>query len=188
MKSIEALYKLNRMTLKEEDIPDIDYDLEVDSNLDGPDRGIETGVAGLLLDQIAKVAQNINDYNMMRANLEDYPEIDELIKDLADQENENLGKLQSALKSISPNAELIMNGAVEAEADFPLDEKLLNEKTAILDDNDKEFYATYFVGEALEKSNTFKPIEDVVVNQYQNIVKFTIEDDRFSANINIVKE
>lgn len=302
MKSIEALYKLNRMTLNE-DIPDIDYDLEVDSDLDGPDRGIETGVAGLLLDQISKVAQNINDYNMLRANLEDYPEIDELIKDLADQENETLGKLQSALKSISPNAELIMNGAVEAEADFPLDEdfdnsnpyeihiflnsataerrplspedvddfivenpsseeeffeiledlgvvdladirtekelidwlegqdygfgdpiiykvifkgatiyddsdyfeqlqqelsnfegdfpldeKYLYEKNAVLDDNDKEFYATYFVGEALEKSNTFKPIEDVVVNQYQNTVNFTIEKERFSANISIVKE
>lgn len=115
-----------------EPLEDIKYDLDVEQDFEGPDLGVETGVSGLLLDQIAKVAQNINDYNMMRANLERYPEIDELIQSLADQENETLGKLQSALKSISPNAELIMNGAVEAEADFPLDENYRTEHEADL--------------------------------------------------------
>ena len=113
-------------------LEDISYSLEVEQDLEGPEIGVETGVSGLLLDQISKVAQNINDYNMLRANLEDYPEIDELIQSLADQENETLGKLQSALKSISPNAELIMNGAVEAESDLdpgsPIDEALDEKK------------------------------------------------------------
>ena len=109
-----------------EPLEDVSYNLEVEQDYEGPELGEETGVAGLLLDQISKVAQNINDYNMMRANLEGYPEIDELIQSLADQENETLGKLQSALKSISPNAELIMDGAVETESEMdpgsPIDE------------------------------------------------------------------
>lgn len=118
--------KIRKLMEANEPLEDVSYSLEVEQDFDGPDVGVETGVSGLLLDQISKVAQNINDYNMMRANLEEYPEIDELIQSLADQENETLGKLQSALKSISPNAELIMNGAVEAESELdpgsPVDE------------------------------------------------------------------
>ena len=133
--------KIRKLMEANEPLEDVSYSLEVEQDFDGPDVGVETGVSGLLLDQISKVAQNINDYNMMRANLEGYPEIDDLIQSLADQENETLGKLQSALKSISPNAELIMNGAVEAESELdpgsPIDEAVENKqsKSSILSFN-----------------------------------------------------
>lgn len=110
------------------DIPNVDYKLDTELELKGPEPGEDVGVSGLLLDLIGDVAKNINDYNQLQANLENYPEIAELIKDFADDENMKLGKIQTALKTISPNAEYIMNGAVEAEEEMdpgsPLDESL----------------------------------------------------------------
>lgn len=108
------------------DIPKVEYELDTNIDLEGPQSGEDVGVSGLLLDLIGDIAKNINDYNQMQANLENYPEIAELIKDFADDENVKLGKIQSALKTISPNAEYIMNGAVEAEQEMdpgsPIDE------------------------------------------------------------------
>ena len=115
------------------DIPNVDYKLDTELELKGPEPGEDVGVSGLLLDLIGDVAKNINDYNQLQANLENYPEVAEMIKDFADEENMKLGKIQSALKTISPNAEYIMNGAVEAEQEMdpgsPIDESLrrLNE-------------------------------------------------------------
>lgn len=110
------------------DIPDVEYQLDTNIELEGPDHGEDVGVSGLLLDLIGDIAHNINNYNQMELNLENYPEIAEMIKDFADEENIKLGKIQSALKTISPNAEYIMNGAVEAEQELdpgsPIDESL----------------------------------------------------------------
>ena len=110
------------------DIPNVDYKLDTELELKGPEPGEDVGVSGLLLDLIGDVAKNINDYNQLQANLENYPEVAEMIKDFADEENMKLGKIQSALKTISPNAEYIMNGAVEADQEMdpgsPIDESL----------------------------------------------------------------
>lgn len=118
-----------KITLNEDiffDVPEVEYQLDTNIELEGPKPGEDVGVSGLLLDLIGKVASDINELNQLQSNLENYPEISELIKDFADDENEKLGKIQSALKTISPNAELIMNGAVEAEQEMdpgsPLDE------------------------------------------------------------------
>lgn len=108
------------------DIPKVEYKLDTNIDLEGPQSGEDVGVSGLLLDLIGDIAKNINDYNQLQANLENYPEVAEMIKDFADEENMKLGKIQSALKTISPNAEYIMNGAVEAEQEMdpgsPIDE------------------------------------------------------------------
>ena len=127
---------MKKMRLNEDvflDMPDVDYKLDTELELKGPEPGEDVGVSGLLLDLIGDVAKNINDYNQLQANLENYPEVAEMIKDFADEENMKLGKIQSALKTISPNAEYIMNGAVEADQEMdpgsPIDESLrrLNE-------------------------------------------------------------
>lgn len=122
----KKLFKLNEDLFV--DVPEVEYQLDTNIDLEGPEPGEDLGVSGLLLDLIGDIAKNINNYNQMQANLENYPEIAELIKDFADDENAKLGKVQSALKTISPNAEYIMSGAVEAEEEMdpgsPLDESL----------------------------------------------------------------
>lgn len=74
----------------------------------------EVGVSSLILDAIANSAKTIDQYNIMKAN-SDTPELIPVIDDIISNENFTLGKLQSMLKVISPNAENIMNGAVSAE-------------------------------------------------------------------------
>lgn len=110
------------------DVPEVEYELDTNIDLEGPQPGNDVGVSGLLLDLIGDIAKTINNYNQLQADLKDYPEIAEVIKDFADDENVKLGKVQSALKTISPNAEYIMNGAVEADQELdpgsPLDESL----------------------------------------------------------------
>lgn len=118
------------------DVPEVEYELDTNIDLEGPQPGNDVGVSGLLLDLIGDIAKTINNYNQLQADLKDYPEIAEVIKDFADDENVKLGKVQSALKTISPNAEYIMNGAVEADQELdpgsPLDESL-NEADEALD-------------------------------------------------------
>ena len=102
-----------------ETIPDTDAEIEVPEEvLEGPQTEEEQGVASLILDAISNSANTIQMYNAIIANCTDEEIIDSLNEILVD-ENRIMGKLQSILQKVSPNAEEIMNGAIE---DSGLDE------------------------------------------------------------------
>lgn len=104
-----------------ETIPDTDAEIEVPEEvLEGPQTEEEQGVASLILDAISNSANTIQMYNAIIANCTDEEIIDSLNEILVD-ENRIMGKLQSILKKVSPNAEEIMNGAIE---DSGFDESL----------------------------------------------------------------
>ena len=96
-----------------ETIPDADAEIVVpDEVLEGPQTEEEQGVANLILDAISNSANTIQMYNAIIANCTDEEIIDSLNEILVD-ENRIMGKLQSILQKVSPNAEEIMNGAIE---------------------------------------------------------------------------
>ena len=102
-----------------ETIPDTDAEIEVPEEvLEGPQTEEEQGVASLILDAISNSANTIQMYNAIIANCTDEEIVDSLNEILVD-ENRIMGKLQSILQKVSPNAEEIMNGAIE---DSGLDE------------------------------------------------------------------
>lgn len=96
-----------------ETIPDTDAEIEVPEEvLEGPKTEEEQGVANLILDAISNSANTIQMYNAIIANCTDEEIVDSLNEILVD-ENRIMGKLQSILQKVSPNAEEIMNGAIE---------------------------------------------------------------------------
>ena len=96
-----------------ETIPDADAEIVVpDEVLEGPQTEEEQGVANLILDAISNSANTIQMYNAIIANCTDEEIVDSLNEILVD-ENRIMGKLQSILQKVSPNAEEIMNGAIE---------------------------------------------------------------------------
>ena len=84
--------------------------------LSGPPVGPEAGLAALLIDAINGEWETINEYNTLAINAreEGYHEIAAIIDELNTEENKHVGQLQQALKLLSPNAEAIDQGAVEA--------------------------------------------------------------------------
>lgn len=96
------------------EVPEAEAPVVLDTPQRGPETPQEVGESSLLLDAIATTAQNIDNYNVIKVNMTD-PDMIKVMEDIADMENYKLGKLQSLLKMVSPNAESIMNGAVEAE-------------------------------------------------------------------------
>lgn len=104
-----------------ETMPDADAEIVVpDEVLEGPQTEEEQGVANLILDAISNSANTIQMYNAIIANCTDEEIVDSLNEILVD-ENRIMGKLQSILQKVSPNAEEIMNGAIE---DSGLEESL----------------------------------------------------------------
>lgn len=96
-----------------ETIPDADAEIVVpDEVLEGPQTEEEQGVANLILDAISNSANTIQMYNAIIVNCTDEEIVDSLNEILVD-ENRIMGKLQSILQKVSPNAEEIMNGAIE---------------------------------------------------------------------------
>lgn len=96
------------------EVPEAEAPVVLDTPQRGPETPQEVGESSLLLDAIAATAQNIDNYNVIKVNMTDSDMV-KVMEDIADMENYKLGKLQSLLKMVSPNAESIMNGAVEAE-------------------------------------------------------------------------
>ena len=111
------MYKLNEDLFDDVvdiQIPKVETEITIEPELEGPQTGEDVGIAGLILDAISTCANNINQYNILKANLTDAVS-QEVLNDVANNENITMGKLQSLLKTVSPNAESIMNGAVDAE-------------------------------------------------------------------------
>lgn len=101
------------------EVPDVIADIkETDITPKGPEVGVDTGIADMLLDLINGENDTIKDYNIFKANLESHPEFISAIEDITNEENNHVGMLQTLLKQISPNVETIKQGEAEAEKDL----------------------------------------------------------------------
>lgn len=113
--------------VKNDDIPDVEVnDLEVPDIIpDTPKEGPDTGIANLIHDLIIDEHKAVQSYNIAIANLETHPELITIMRDIANDKMTHIGKLEQALLNLSPNAESIMNGAIEAknEIDEPTEQE-----------------------------------------------------------------
>ena len=114
-------------------IPEVETEIIADSEIepDGPAQGEATGIANLIHDLIIDENEAIQGYNNAAANMENYPELQKIMHDIAGEEFAHIGELQKALELISPNAEKIAEGEAETEeavdSGSPIDESLLQE-------------------------------------------------------------
>ena len=106
-------------------IPETETAVVVETEPRGPESAEEIASSSMLLNAISDCAKTIEQYNIMKVNLTD-PEMISVIDEISSEETLILGKLQSLLKKVSPNAENIMNGAVETEQQ--LGESFLTER------------------------------------------------------------
>jgi len=109
-----------RLTLNEDDqeVPSVETEVVSDNKIEpeGPKQGVETGIANVIHDLIIDENEAIQAYNNAAANMEDYPELQKLMSDIAGEEFTHIGELQKALELlISPNASNINKGEVETE-------------------------------------------------------------------------
>lgn len=81
----------------------------------GPDAGEDVGLTSLILDAISNCTGNIDRYNTIKVNLGNNTNLAVIIDEITANENYTLGKLQSMLKEISPNAENIKKAMDEVE-------------------------------------------------------------------------
>lgn len=81
----------------------------------GPDAGEDVGLTSLILDAISNCTANIDRYNTIKVNLGSNGNLAVIVDEITANENYTLGKLQSMLKEISPNAENIKKAMDEVE-------------------------------------------------------------------------
>lgn len=165
-----------------ETIPDTDAEIEVPEEvLEGPQTDEEQGVASLILDAISNSANTIQMYNAIIANCTDEEIIDSLNEILVD-ENRIMGKLQSILKKVSPNAEEIMNGAIEEnglEESLNLNELLsdssfVEPSKIVIKAGGPQNYSKYRINSYIKNiinNCTFKP---EILNDSENTVTVTV--------------
>lgn len=82
-----------------------------------PEPGPEAGIASLINKLIVDEWEAIQGYNdaIVAAETEGYSDIAQVLRDIANEENLHVGQLEQCMKTISPNAESIDQGEVEAE-------------------------------------------------------------------------
>lgn len=82
----------------------------------GPEVGATAGLASLLITAINNEWETVEEYNTLAimARENGYEDLAKLIDDINSEENNHIGMLQAALKTISPNAEAIEGGEEEA--------------------------------------------------------------------------
>lgn len=97
------------------EIPDVVAPIEAeDITPPGPEVGEATGIADMILDLINDENEAIKGYNDAKANIT-CPDFAKVIDDIAAEEMNHVGMLQTLLKKVSPNAEVISQGEEEAE-------------------------------------------------------------------------
>lgn len=98
------------------EVPDVAVEVEADDlNPSGPAPGADTGITDLLLSLINDENATIQAYNSFKASLEGHEDFVPVIDDISSEEYNHVGMLQSLLKKVSPNSELIDQGISEAE-------------------------------------------------------------------------
>ena len=82
-----------------------------------PEPGPEAGIASLINKLIVDEWEAIQGYNdaIVAAETEGYSDIAQVLRDIANEENLHVGQLEQCMKTISPNAESINQGEVEAD-------------------------------------------------------------------------
>lgn len=97
------------------EVPDVVAPIEAeDITPPGPEVGEATGIADMILDLINDENEAIKGYNDAKANIT-CPDFAKVIDDIAAEEMNHVGMLQTLLKKVSPNAEVISQGEEEAE-------------------------------------------------------------------------
>ena len=114
----------------------------------GPATGAETGIANQIIEMINGEWDTIKLYNDLVTNLTQYGFIDfiPVIQDILNEENIHVGQLHAILQKISPNAESIEQGEIEASNDQGLTEDILpihkfNHKRYSVNENPDGSYA-----------------------------------------------
>lgn len=100
--------------------PMFDDDFAMDEDfMEGPDEGIETGIADSIMRLINDEWEAVQGYNnfveMIRAGGAADESVINVIQDIAAEENKHVGQLQELLKKYSPNAAQIKVGEAEAK-------------------------------------------------------------------------
>ena len=111
------------------EIPDVEVETIEASKLEpeGPELGEDTGIANLIHDLIIDENEAIQGYNNAAANMESYPELVEIMHNIAGEEYAHIGELQKALELLSPNVANIEEGEVEVELESSKAEKVIEE-------------------------------------------------------------
>lgn len=79
----------------------------------GPDAGIASQLNKLIIDEWEAI-QGYNDAIVM-AELEGFHDVAKVLKDIVNEENLHVGQLEQCMKLVSPNADSISHGEIEAE-------------------------------------------------------------------------
>lgn len=111
------------------EVPDVEVDTIEASELEpeGPELGEDTGIVNIIHDLIIDENEAIQGYNNAAANMESYPELVEIMHDIAGEEYAHIGELQKALELLSPNVENIKEGEVEVELETTEPEEVIEE-------------------------------------------------------------
>ena len=110
----EDLFEIEIPVVDPEQVLTVD-DIEQPS----PSTPEENGTATMLINSISDTWNKISDYNniistLSSTNVPNAENMIDVVKDVVDNENENVGKLMAALKSVSPNTENVKVGEEEA--------------------------------------------------------------------------
>lgn len=96
-------------------------DPHLEEPLPGPQTGVASGIAGMLIDAINDEWSTIDKYNSIIQTLRSTPEIInpegfiKVLEEINAEENRHAGQLQELLKQISPNAAEVTEGQKEAK-------------------------------------------------------------------------
>lgn len=91
--------------------------LESFDDLKEPERGVETGLADIIISSINKKWDSIRDLNSILVMLNDtgYEEYTPVIEEILETENNHIGKLQHIVELLTPVTSNIEDGKQEAE-------------------------------------------------------------------------
>ena len=139
----------------------------------GPATGAETGIANQLIEMINGEWNTIADYNNLIAMLTQYgfEEFIPVIEDINNEENLHVGQLQALLQKISPNAESIQQGELEASSE-QMNESL-NEQYEQIDFND---FRSKLNGKEIEMLERFYDECDAFIYYDDKLDRYLIKD------------
>ena len=139
----------------------------------GPATGAETGIANQIIEMINGEWNTIADYNNLITMLTQYgfEEFIPVIEDINNEENLHVGQLQALLQKISPNAESIQQGELEASSE-QMNESL-NEQYEQIDFND---FRSKLNGKEIEMLERFYDESDAFIYYDNKLDRYLIKD------------
>ena len=157
------------------EIPSVNAEIGVveEETPSGPATGAETGIANQLIEMINGEWNTIADYNNLITMLTQYgfEEFIPVIEDINNEENLHVGQLQALLQKISPNAESIQQGELEASSE-QMNESL-NEQYEQIDFND---FRSKLNGKEIEMLERFYDESDAFIYYDNKLDRYLIKD------------